>query len=127
MQCELGEDKAIRIILDNEEIPVEVHCKRNWIQSVIQCQKLDEGGYGGIFTKIPKFSSNETDTRLLWLLSGMLLCVKELWCITDKCDKMVSRWNGWLLCYLTKKCFPEIITIDDKNNPFKKRYVASIK
>ena len=70
---------------------------------------MHEGGYGSMFSDIPMFRSNDTDTRIVCILSGMLVCVKELWMSTDKCPMSVLNWHGWLLSYLTRKCFLGVI------------------
>ena len=72
------------------------------------------------------FTSKVADSRLMWTLSGMLVCVKELWKITDKCPMSVLKWHGWLLCYLTRKCFPGVTVKSDKYNPIKSKHVSSI-
>ena len=78
MQYEIGEDKCIKIVMDPDDptTPDVVNTKRSWRQSIVHCQKMDEGGYGAMFSGIPLFRSNLTDTRILWILSGMLVCVK---------------------------------------------------
>lgn len=74
----------------------------------------------------PYSSPSATDSRVMWLLSGMLVCVKELWIITDKCDIYVSKWHGWLMAYLTKKCFPGVNITQDRYNPIKSKYVTTV-
>ena len=57
LQYEIGQDKCIKIILDMDgsDRSNEVHTKRNWIQSIVHCQKFDEGGYGARFPVVPQF------------------------------------------------------------------------
>ena len=54
------------------------------------------------------------------------MCVKELWFLTNQVDIHVSKWHGWLLAYLTKVCFPEVIFRNDQSNPINKKYVSTI-
>ena len=56
----------------------------------------------------------------------MLVCVKELWSRTDKCEMVVSKWHGWVLAYLTRKCFPGVTIKSDSNNPMQPKFVSSI-
>ena len=79
LQHQVGEDKSIKIIIsdagsDNERA---VHVKRSWVKSIIHCHTRDS--YGARFPVIPQFKSGNTDTRTLWILSGMIALVKELW------------------------------------------------
>lgn len=118
MQFEIGQDKCIKVILDRD-VNVEekvIDTKRQWIQSIVHCQKDDKGGYGSRFPILPMFRSKTTYTRELWTLSGMLVCVKQLCNRTDKCQIVDSRWNGWLLFFLTKKCFKGCIVRSDNIN-----------
>ena len=129
IQREIGSDNTIKITLDgnNNETPTVITTKRNWLQTIIHCQKNDMDGYGATFHVVPVFKTGEYDTRILWLLSGMLVCVKELWSLTDKCDMFYSKWHGWLLAYLSKICFPGETFKNDHVNPIKKNHVSSIK
>ena len=128
MQHDIGEDNCIQVVLDNvvSECPHVVDTKRNWIKSIIHCQKMDKGGYGAWFPSTPSYKCNDRDSRMVWLLSGMTLCVKELWCLTDKVDMYCSKWHGWLLTYLTKNCFPEIIFRGDASNPIRRDNVRTV-
>ena len=128
MQCEIGEDNCIKVLLDNVDgvNPHVVNTKRNWIQNIVHCQHVGYGGYGAWFPAIPSFQSDDRDSRILWILSGMIVCVKELWFLTDKVNMHVSKWHGWLLAYLTKVCFPEIIFRGGSSNPMRKDNVRTI-
>ena len=128
IQYEIGEDKGIKIALDPDDptTPDIVNTKRSWMQSIVHCQKMDEGGYGSRFSDIPMFRSSLEDSRLLWTLSGMLVCVKELWKSTDKCPMSVLNWHGWFLSCLTRNCFPGVTVLSDKYNPIKSKFVSSI-
>lgn len=114
MKYEVGNDKNIKIIGNNNQQGTQaiIYASRNWLESIIPCQKIDADGYGSRFPDIPMFTYTKTDTMILWLLSGMMLCVKELWFLTSKCEIHVSKWHGWLLEYLTKKSFPGSIRND---------------
>ena len=127
LQYEVGQDKSIKVIIDNPipGRPNVVYTRRNWMQSIIHCQKIDNGKYGDRFPDIPEFYSKITDTRILWFLSDMMVCVKTFWLNTDKCEIKVSNWHGWLLTYLTKACFPGVRLKDESNNPFKHKFITT--
>ena len=126
LQHEVGQDKTLKVTCDhsNPTNPVVLQTKRNWIQSIVYCQTMDS--YGARFSVIPTFSLLTTETRIIWTLSGMLVCVKELWNRTDNCEIKVSRWHGWLLAYLSKKCFPGVRINSDTNNPIQSKFVLNI-
>ena len=128
LQYEVGKGKGIKINLapNNPGMPSEVNTRRSWIPSIVHCQKLDAGGYGARFSDIPQFSYPSTDTRVLWILSGMLVCVKELWISTDKCEIHVSKWHGWLMTYLTRKCFPSVKIVPERFTPIKNKFVTTV-
>ena len=46
--------------------------------------------------------------------------------MTDSVELRTSKWHGWILCYLTRKCFPSIKMVDNQRNPFKMKFVSSI-
>ena len=73
MQYEIGQEQGIKVTLDNN---VCVVTKRNWRQSIVYCQKYDQYGYGERLSEVRIFTSKNTDTRCLWILSSMLVCVK---------------------------------------------------
>ncbi len=128
MQFEVGQDKHISITvgINGNGSNNIVFVKRNWIQSIMHCQVNDKGGYGARFHVIPQYFSRTADTRMMWILSGMLVCVKQLWSITDKCEMSISKWHGWMLSYLTKKCFPSVSLRTDHKNPMKTKHISSI-
>ena len=92
------QDRCIKLILNGDGCNefVELNTKRNWIKSIVYSQKMDEGGYGARFSVIPPFLARSTDTRCLWILSGMLVCVKEVWKRTDQCAIVFFKL-AWLV------------------------------
>ena len=126
IQQEIGLDKSIKVTCDQDNLitPVVLNTKRNWIQSIVHYHAMDN--YGAHFSVIPQFTSTNTDTRILWTLCGMLVCVKELWTRTDQCEMVVSKWHGWVLAYLTRKCFPGVTIKSDVKNPICSKFVSSI-
>ena len=98
MQHDIGVYHCIKVLVENEENGElrEVNTKRNWIKSIIHCQKVDRSGYGSWFPAVPPFQARDRDSRIVWILSGMIVCVKELWFLTDKINMHVS--NGMVRC-----------------------------
>ena len=54
---------------------------------------------------IPNFYHKEMYTSMLWILTGMLTRVEEMWTYTTKVLLQQSKWHGWILTYIGKKCF----------------------
>ena len=64
--------------------------------------------YGCIPHTIPMYTStgqNAKNTSMLWILSGMLIRVQELWQHIYNMSLYQSNWHGWLLTYLAKTTF----------------------
>ena len=59
-------------------------------------------------------------------MSGMIICIKQLWMQTDKCQIKDTTWNGWLLAYLTRNCFPGCSIRDTSSNPIKAKYISTV-
>ena len=126
MQYEVGQDKSIKVLCDNEspDYTNVIHTKIIWIQSIIHCQTTDI--YGARFPLIPSFVSTSTDTILIWMLSGMFVYVKELCRSIDTFEMVKSKWHGWLLTFLTRKCFPSVNIRPDRITPFKGKFVTNV-
>lgn len=119
LQHEIGSDNIINVLCDHYEYvgPKVIETKRSWLSSIIYAQKLDS--YGARFPVLPQFTCKKMDTRVVWMLSVMITLVKELWSRTDKCDMVVSKWHGWMLAFLTGKCFPFSAIRNERMNPYK--------
>ena len=68
---EIGEDKFIRIVCDENMsgITNTITTKQNWVQSNIVCQKLNKEGYRARFLCVSSHISTICDTRYLWIVS----------------------------------------------------------
>ena len=44
-------------------------------------------------------------SRMLWVVSSLLLRVETLWNIILKSEMRRSEWQGYIMMYLAKKCF----------------------
>ena len=56
----------------------------------------------------------------------MLLRVKEVWYNVSKTPLHTSKWHGWLLSCLTKKCLYNYSFYGTKGNPFKSCHITSV-
>ena len=79
-------------------------------------QKYDD--HGAIPYMIPLFSSSNKNTFMLWMLCGMLTRIEEIWKLTSNTKLYQSKWHGWVLTYLSSKCFTHINTQVKKRNRF---------
>ena len=113
---------------DGEPLPMtRVFFKKIWPSSIYPCQKMDS--YGAMFVTVPSFNSKgagcRIDTQMVWILSTLMTHVEPLWRLVSEVQLRKSRWHGWLLCYLTKKCFYFSRT-QDRRDIFKFREVQTI-
>ena len=79
-------------------------------------------GRGARPFRIPSFSSQaHADTREVWLLASMMLCVPEVWeRVANLPGKCQWEWEGSLLTFLTKKSLDHVNPRSTGNNPFPK-------
>ena len=130
LQKMVGESPTIEVIKDmysNEDSLSDTQmnrirkgiCKRNWPQIIVHCQVFDPTGYGCNFPTSPCFQKKYPVGQLLWCISGILTKVPILWKLTNDLEFIESYWHGWLLTYLSKKCFSSIVIRSDRMNPFK--------
>ena len=107
-----------------------VVCSRNWNPYIFYSQKMDRERYGCDFAKMCYFNNKENiDTRLLFCLSTIITRVKELWSLTDDIPMHTSKWHGWVLTYLSGKCFQRFNIPggrNDKFNPYPKSHVTKV-
>ena len=77
--------------------------------------------HGELPYQLPTFSLRggaKFDVRAAWILSGMLLCVPELWHSVAVSRKNPDTWEGWLLTYLTAKALPHL-SLPGHKSPYK--------
>ena len=63
---------------------------------------------------------------MLWVLTGILSCVKEVWVHVTKLQMRQSYWHGWLLTFITNKCLPQFSTRASNGYPFRMLYMQNI-
>ena len=56
----------------------------------------------------------------------MLLRVKEIWYNVTKTPLYTSKWHGWLLSFLSRKCLYNYNFRGTNGNPFSSKYVTSV-
>ena len=90
---------------------------------------MDIEKYGCDFPPLCIYNrSNKIDTRLIFCLSAMLTRVRELWSLTTKVPMRTSKWHGWMLTYLSDKCFSgcKVNVRLTALNPYIKSHIRSI-
>ena len=101
MQQEIN---IIDVIWDCREDHIEniEHMKPQFPKFLYPIQKCDE--YGAFPTIITFPPNNNKFTDMLWVLTGILSCVEEVWVHVAKVKMRQSYWHGWLLTFITNKC-----------------------
>ena len=102
----MGYDKSRDVFWDDDD-PVKKRsmtpCFPSNLYPVQSCNQ-----YGSIPHTLlifqPKGDSSQ-DTSMLWLLCGLLTRIQELWTLVYNIQLYQSQWHGWLLTYISKKCF----------------------
>ena len=92
------------IIDDDDEIDEEYtrKFKRMWPLYLYPCQKMNS--YGARLHCCPSY--NVSGSKMLWLVSSLLLHIETLWGIVSQGEMRRSQWQGHVLVYLTKNCIP---------------------
>jgi hypothetical protein len=72
--------------------------KRIWPLYIYPCQKLCK--YGWKMHTVPVYQV--ANSRLLWLVSSLLIKVEAIWNILASSELKTSEWSGYLLMHLTK-------------------------
>jgi hypothetical protein len=94
----------------------------NWPANLVWLHQYDN--FGSKFGQLPAFRTKDTDnidSRLIWIMAALVTPIPLLWEATITSLISVDQWNGWLLAYCAKECFPHRRTRNStKNNPFKK-------
>ena len=124
MQQEIN---IVDVIWDCREDRIEdhQHMKPQFPKFLYPIQKCDK--YGAFPLIIPFFTDNNRYTDMLWILTGILSRVEEVWAhITTKVPLRQSHWHGWLLTYITNKCLSQINTRASKGDPFRMMYIRTI-
>ena len=86
-QKDIGDHKLLNVLIDvnrNDNQQYRISCKRNWPSHVYIVQKFDKKGFGVPFVPIVKCTLRGRDTRVLWILIGLLSRVRESWKATEK-------------------------------------------
>ena len=122
LQKKVSTDNLIPVMTENGHI---THVQRNWLDTIIYSQKCDMNNFGAQFPIIGTFGNYEYSTRMFWLLSRVLVSVKELWKVLDEIPKNVKIWHGWIMTFLTRECFKDISIRSSSCSPFKYSQINS--
>ena len=123
---EMGLDKSRDVYWDAQEPIQKKQMTPSFPSTLYPVQNCNE--YGCTPYSLISFwdrSRNPKNTSMLWLLSGILLRVKEIWYLTYKMPLYQSKWNGWLLTYLTKQVLHHYTTKTKKGDPFLFVYIQT--
>ena len=124
LQKILGGDKRIKVMVTNavNDTANEKEFCPNWPPNLVWLHHYD--GFGCKFGQLPPFKTKEVDhidSRLIWILTALVTHIPQLWEATIASLNSTEQWNGWLLAYCAKECFPHKKARNcKKNNPFKK-------
>ncbi len=123
MQQEIN---IVDVIWDCREDRVEdhQHMKPQFPKFLYPIQKCD--AYGAFPIIIPFFTDNNRYTDMLWILTGILSRVEEIWVHVTKMQLRQSHWHGWLLTFITNKCLSQISTKASKGDPFRMMYIRTV-
>ena len=122
LQKKINTEDLIKVYLDRDNF---VYSKRNWVQQIVVCQKIDSGSYGAQFPILKPFQSYQFETKYLWILCRIVASIPELWKLIERKDKYIKNWDGWLLTFLSKSVFSDILVKSFKN-PFQSTHVKSL-
>jgi predicted GIY-YIG superfamily endonuclease len=107
---------------DGNPLPdLELKFNQYWPTVLFPCQKTDK--FGVMFPKVPLLNSKKHCPLKLsigWTLCILLSRVQEVWeLILNVPAKRHSQWYGWFLTYVSKHCFANIASVQNKNDIFK--------
>ena len=103
-------------------------CKKIWPSVLYPVQKNDT--YGAYFHAVPYCNASNANTSMIWIVSSLLTRLESLWQSVIEMDEGLfqSKWHGWMLTYLTKKCFSNSKNCrTQKTDPFKFSYINTHK
>ena len=110
MKQEEKNREVVGIIDDDEDTEGNVlpeynrKFKRIWPLYIYICQKTTL--HGAKMFPVPSYQV--AGSRLLWIMSSLLLHVEPLWTIIAKGIMRRSEWQGYLLMFLTKHCISHL-------------------
>ena len=92
--------------------------RKSWPSVIYPLQKNDK--FGSPFPEIPTMSSSKYNTSMLWAVTALMSRLQSLWfSIINMEEFYQSEWYGWLLTYVSKKCFMHLSRGHETKDPFK--------
>ena len=126
-------NEIVRVIWDglrgsnnDDDIPEQYqsHYMKSHFPSILYpLQKCD--AYGIIPYTLPTYMNNNSNTSMLWLLTGILTRVEEIWKLVLSFELRQSCWHGWILSYITSKCLTHITNKTSKGDPFQLSFMRN--
>ena len=120
---------SIKAILDNRgdgSPETIVWFQKSWSSTIYPCQKMNS--HGIMFPRVPPLKitgrdASEFNLSVPWILSALLTQIEPLWRIgAEHHDLRTSMWHGWMLRFLTKRCFPGGKN-QARKDPFKNQFI----
>ena len=108
---------------DNPEQYESRYMKSRFPSILYPLQKCDE--YGIIPYTLPTYMNNNSNTSMLWLLTGILTRVEEIWKLVLSFELRQSCWHGWILSYITSNCLTHITNKTSKGDPFQLSFMRN--
>jgi predicted GIY-YIG superfamily endonuclease len=116
-QIKKGVTSTVFIIKENGSVQ-HLHYTPKWPSFLYYVHVANK--HGSPFPVIPVPSKEHVhDTRILWIMSVLHVCVQEIWQKTaQNVTTPDNEWNGWLLLYLTEFCFPHLLKKINRQSVF---------
>ena len=94
------ENRNTSALLDHRESQlVRYIFNRYWSDCLLTCQNMILHRF--IFTKVPVFQTIALNSYLIWIISSFLCIVEKLWRSVCLVDLQNSKWNCWMLVYIS--------------------------
>ena len=75
-----------------------IHMKPHFPNYLLPIKKCND--YGTKTPFIPLFSDDNKNTLMLWILTGIITHVEDIWFVVSNIRLRQSNWHGWILTYI---------------------------
>jgi predicted GIY-YIG superfamily endonuclease len=113
------ESGATVLVRDSNNEHKSVYFKGSWPRLLVSVHPLNK--YGARFPIVPTLFDSKTkqDLRLLWVVTGLIVCIPVLWEDTVRSLQSTDQWNGWMLRFASDKCLINRTMSSSKDDPFR--------
>ena len=113
---QMNKSKQGRVVsIEEKGFAKERHFVPPWPACLINVHPYDD--FGATFPVLPKMYDKDREVRLAFYLVAMHATIPYLWENTNQYMETDKSWEGWLLAYVSKKCYASCTTTA-KKNPF---------